>query len=28
MTWRIFGGLSAILAGVAARKALVKGWRL
>ena len=25
--WRLFGGISAILAGVAARKALVKGWR-
>lgn len=28
MVWRIFGGLSAILAGIAARKALVKGWAM
>ena len=27
MGWRLLGGVSAILAGVAARKALVKGWR-
>jgi uncharacterized protein DUF4235 len=27
MGWRLLGGISAILAGVAARKALVKGWR-
>lgn len=25
--WRILGGVSAILAGVAARKIMVKGWR-
>ncbi|MGZ4631212.1 MAG: DUF4235 domain-containing protein [Actinomycetes bacterium] len=28
MKWRIFGGLSAILATLAARKLLVKMWRL
>lgn len=28
MTWRLFGGASAILAGIAARKALTTGWRL
>jgi hypothetical protein len=28
MKWRILGGLSAVLAGVAARKVLVKSWRL
>jgi hypothetical protein len=28
MVWRIFGGLSAVLAGLAARKALVKAWQL
>jgi hypothetical protein len=28
MVWRIFGGLSAILAGLAVRKVLVKGWHL
>lgn len=27
MGWRILGGLSAVLAGIAARKALVKGWQ-
>lgn len=25
--WRLFGGLSAVLAGVAARKLMVTGWR-
>ena len=28
MGWRLFGGLSAILAGIAARKMLVQVWRL
>jgi Protein of unknown function (DUF4235) len=28
MGWRLLGGISAILAGVAARKALVKTWRV
>jgi hypothetical protein len=28
MVWRIFGRLSAVLAGMAVRKALVKGWQL
>ncbi|MDQ1626945.1 MAG: hypothetical protein QOI54_689 [Actinomycetota bacterium] len=28
MWWRIFGGVSAVFAGVAARKVLVKGWQL
>lgn len=27
MGWRVLGGISAILAGVAARKVMVKGWR-
>jgi hypothetical protein len=27
MGWRLLGGVSAILAGVVARKAMVKGWR-
>lgn len=26
MGWKIFGGVSAILAGIAARKVIVKGW--
>jgi hypothetical protein len=26
MGWRLLGGLSAILAGIAARKVMVKGW--
>jgi hypothetical protein len=26
--WTVFGGLSAIVAGIAARKVLVKAWRL
>jgi hypothetical protein len=26
--WRLLGGISAILAGIAARKALVKTWRV
>lgn len=25
--WRVLGGLSAVLAGMAARKLMVKGWR-
>ena len=28
MGWRLFGGLSAILAGIAARKVLAQAWRL
>ena len=28
MGWRLLGGISAILAGIAARKALVKSWRV
>jgi hypothetical protein len=28
MVWRIFGTVSAIMAGLAARKVLVKGWKL
>ena len=28
MVWRIFGGLSAILAAITVRKVLVKGWKL
>lgn len=28
MSWRIFGGLAAVLAGIAARKGLVQAWRL
>jgi hypothetical protein len=28
MGWRILGGLSAVLAGIAARKVLVKGWQV
>jgi uncharacterized protein DUF4235 len=28
MVWRIFGTVSAIMAGMAARKVLVKGWKL
>jgi hypothetical protein len=28
MTWRLFGGVSAILAGMAARKAITKSWQL
>lgn len=27
MGWRILGGISAMLAGIAARKLMVKGWR-
>jgi hypothetical protein len=27
MGWRILGGLSAIFAGIAARKVMVKGWQ-
>ena len=27
MWWRIFGGLSAVFAGLAARKLLTKGWQ-
>ena len=27
MGWRILGGISAVLAGIAARKALVTGWQ-
>jgi hypothetical protein len=27
MMWRIFGGLSAVLAGIAVRKLLGKGWQ-
>lgn len=26
--WRVLGGLSAVLAGMAARKLMVKGWRM
>jgi hypothetical protein len=26
--WTVFGGLSAVLAGMVARKALARGWRL
>lgn len=28
MGWRLLGGVSAVLAGIAARKALVKGWQV
>lgn len=28
MWWRIFGRLSAVTAGIATRKAMVKGWQL
>jgi hypothetical protein len=28
MGWRLLGGLSAVLAGIAARKLMVKGWQL
>lgn len=28
MWWRIFGTASAVMAGIAARKVLVKGWQL
>ncbi len=28
MMWRVFGGLSAVLAGMAARKVLTKGWHV
>lgn len=27
MVWRMFGGLSAVLAGLAARKVMTKGWQ-
>ena len=27
MVWRLFGGLSAVLAGLAVRKVMVKGWQ-
>jgi Protein of unknown function (DUF4235) len=27
MGWRVLGGISAVLAGIAARKVLVTGWR-
>jgi hypothetical protein len=28
MMWRVFGGLTAVLAGITARKVLVKGWKM
>jgi hypothetical protein len=28
MSWRVFGGVSAIVAGIVARKVMVKGWQL